>query len=225
MKTVLIFDVNETLLDVGALAPDFERFFGDAHALPTWFAQLLQSAFAITMSGAYHDFSACGRHALQIVANKYGREVDHAAAEAILSQFLELPPHPDVPDGLSRLRDAGFRLATLTNSAPVALASQLRNAGLAGYFEKTLSVDAVGKFKPHPATYQMAAKELGAPLNHLRLIAAHNWDTTGAIRAGCRAAFVARPGMFLGPLDEQPDIKGANLTKVVDQILLVDQPD
>jgi 2-haloacid dehalogenase len=53
----------------------------------------------------------------------------------------------------------------------------------------------------------------------VRLIAAHNWDTTGAIRAGCRAAFVARPGRFLGPLDERPDIVGENLMAVAQQIL------
>jgi 2-haloacid dehalogenase len=129
-----------------------------------------------------------------------------------------------VAESLAQLKEAGFRLATLTNSAPKVLEAQLHNSGLATYFDRMLSVDAVGKFKPDPATYHMAASELSVTTNQLRLIAAHNWDTTGAIRAGCRAAFVARPGMVLGPLDEKPDLIGHDLTEVVTQIMQVDQP-
>jgi 2-haloacid dehalogenase len=129
-----------------------------------------------------------------------------------------------VAESLAQLKEAGFRLATLTNSAPKVLEAQLHNSGLATYFDRMLSVDAVGKFKPDPATYHMAASELSVTTNQLRLVAAHNWDTTGAIQAGCRAAFVARPGMVLGPLDEKPDIIGQDLADVVTQIMQVDQP-
>lgn len=224
MKRVLIFDVNETLLDVRVLAPLFQKTFGDDGALQTWFAQLLQTAFVVTMTGVYYDFGTCARHALAVVAQKRGRLLEKEEEDEFLSGFLSLPAHPEVPESLDRLRAAGFRLATLTNSAPQALAAQLQNASLTGYFEQALSVGAVGKFKPDPAVYQMAAAKMGVPIGQLRLIAAHNWDTTGAIRAGCRAAFVARPGMVLGPLDERPDIIGQDLAAVAEQILASDQP-
>jgi 2-haloacid dehalogenase len=224
MKRVLVFDVNETLLNVKALTPHFQRLFGDGEALSQWFAQLLQTAFVVTMTSNYRDFGTCARHALEVVAARRGKTIKEADREAVIAGVLSLPPHPEAAGALERLRTAGFRLATLTNSAPNALAAQLANAGLAGFFERALSVDAVRKFKPDPAVYHMAATELGVPTDQLRLIAAHNWDTTGAIRAGCRAAFVARPGMVLGPLDEQPDIIGRDLAQVADQILEVDQP-
>lgn len=224
MKRVLVFDVNETLLDVRALAPHFERAFGNAEVLSQWFAQLLQIAFVVTLTDSYRDFGTCARHALDVVAQKHGRTLADADRDAILSGILHLPPHPEVAGGLAKLQEAGFRLATLTNSAPNVLEAQLHNSGLEDYFERMLSVDAVGKFKPDPATYHMAAGELSVQANQLRLIAAHNWDTTGAIRAGCRAAFIARPGMVLGPLDERPDIVGRDLDDVVTQILEVDQP-
>src|ERR671931_2479101 len=130
----------------------------------------------------------------------------------------QLPPHPEVRESLERLRDAGLRLAALTNSPPQVAEAQLTNAGLRGYFEQALSADAVRRLKPAPAPYHMAAERLGVPRGAIRLIAAHAWDVAGALRAGCAAAFVARPGKVLDPLVEPPDVVGANLREVAERI-------
>jgi 2-haloacid dehalogenase len=53
----------------------------------------------------------------------------------------------------------------------------------------------------------------------VRLVAAHAWDVSGALAAGCRAALVRRPGVVPSPLGAQPDIIGPSLTEVVDQII------
>lgn len=219
MKPVIVFDVNETLLDVGALAPHFKHAFGDESALSHWFAQLLQTAYVVTLTGHYRDFGICSRHALEIVAQRRGVQLTETAVQDIVTGMLNLPPHPEVLASLARLKAAGFRLATLTNSAPQAMLTQLENADLIHLFEHTFSVDATRHFKPHPATYQMAASELGILPSQMRFVAAHNWDTTGAICAGCKAAFVARPGMVLGPLDEIPDIIGADMTEIAAKIV------
>jgi 2-haloacid dehalogenase len=55
-------------------------------------------------------------------------------------------------------------------------------------------------------------------------LAAHTWDVTGAIRAGCAAAFVARPGMVLDPVGEQPDIVGADLVDLGNLLMDRDAP-
>jgi 2-haloacid dehalogenase len=47
MRRVIACDVNETLLDVGALEPDFKEVFGDAHVLNEWFATPAQRNFRI----------------------------------------------------------------------------------------------------------------------------------------------------------------------------------
>src|SRR5260370_382818 len=67
--------------------------------------------------------------------------------------------------------------------------------------------------------YRMVADRLGVAIGDLRLIAAHAWDIAGALRAGCAAAFVARPGMVLDPLVERPDVVGADLLEVAERIL------
>ena len=131
----------------------------------------------------------------------------------------ELPPHPEVTENLSRLRDVGIRLAALTNLTQQVADAQIENAGLQGYFEQVLSADTVKRLKPAPEPYRLAADSLGVEIGQIRLVAAHAWDIAGALRAGCAAAFVARPGMVLNPLVEHPDVVGADLREVADQII------
>jgi len=69
------------------------------------------------------------------------------------------------------------------------------------------------------AALAMVADRLGVAVGDLRLIAAHAWDIAGALRAGCAAAFVARPGMVLDPLVERPDVVGADLREVAERIV------
>jgi 2-haloacid dehalogenase len=100
--------------------------------------------------------------------------------------------------------------------------AQLTFAGLREHFEQVISADEVRCFKPAPEVYQLAASRLGVETGQVRLVSAHDWDVTGALRAGCTAAFVARPGQVMNPFGPQPDVKGANLGEVVDQILAIE---
>ena len=219
MPKVVVFDVNETLLDLSALEPHFERAFGETSARQQWFAQVLQSALVVTILGSYVDFGAIGAAALEMTADHRGVSLPASDRDAILSGMRSLPPHPEVPESLARLRAAGFRLATLTNSTEEVAEAQLTNAGLIEYFDRVLSVEPVRRFKPAIETYRMAARELGVAASDLLLVAAHDWDIAGALRAGWAAAFVARPGMVLGPLSQHPDIVGRDRREVVDHIL------
>jgi len=131
----------------------------------------------------------------------------------------QLPPHPETQGALERLRQVGLRLVTLTNSTAQVAEAQMAHAGLSGYFERIFSADAVQRLKPAPEPYRMVANCLGVAIGDLRLIAAHAWDIAGALRAGCAAAFVARPGMVLDPLVERPDVVGSDLREVAERIL------
>jgi 2-haloacid dehalogenase len=222
MARVCVFDVNETLLDLGALDPHFERVFGDAGVRRAWFLQLLQSALVATVTGVYSDFGTVGAAALEMVAEREGVDLPEEDKQEILGGMRELPPHPEVEESLERLREAGLRMATLTNSTQQVAEAQMENSGLRGYFEQTLSADAVKRLKPAPEPYRMAAESLGVEMGQVRLIAAHSWDVAGALRAGCAAAFVARPGMVLDPLVERPEVVGVDLRELADRILEVE---
>jgi 2-haloacid dehalogenase len=223
MRRVIAFDVNETLLDLAALDPHFRRVFGDeAEGRGEWFNQVIELAMSATAANAYFDFGAVGDAALTMVAARRNVELTPAARADILGGMRALPPHPDARPGLDRLRAAGFRLAALTNSSTPAAEAQLGHAGLRGYFEQVLSVDRVRRLKPAPEVYRMAAASLGVPPAELRLVAAHSWDVAGALRAGCAAAFVSRPGKVLDPLAPQPDVVGPDLEAVAAGIIAVD---
>jgi 2-haloacid dehalogenase len=218
----LAFDVNETLLDLRALDEPFERVFGDSSVRAQWFGQLLQSALVTTVTDAYSDFGTIARASLEMVAARRGRQLTDDERTEILGTVRRLPPHPEVRDALERLRAGGFRLATLTNSTEEVARAQLEHAGLAPLFERILSADSVRRLKPAPEPYRMAAHELGVEVGGLRLVAAHAWDVAGALRAGCQAAFVARPGMVLDPLAPKPDVVGTNLDEIADRLLRIE---
>jgi 2-haloacid dehalogenase len=224
MPRVIVFDVNETLLDLKALDAHFERAFGTAGVRKDWFKQVLQSALLTTILDAYSDFGAVGAAALEMMAAVHDARLTEDDRKAILGAMRELPPHPEVPDSLRRLHEAGLRLCALTNSTQAVAEAQLGHAGLARYFERIMSADRVRRLKPHGAVYHMAARECGVEPAALRLVAAHSWDVAGALHAGWAAAFVARPGMVLDPLFGQPDIVGADLAAVAEGILAGDGP-
>jgi 2-haloacid dehalogenase len=220
---ILVFDVIETLLDLRPLRDPFIRVFGESAPLGEWFARLLHGSLVATVTDTYEDFGTIGRRALDGVAGRRGRELTDKDREAILGTMGRLPPHPEVLDALTRLRSAGFPLATLTNSSEKVVRTQLEHAGLAGLFEEVLSVQEVRRFKPAPEPYLMAADRLGVEPPEVRMVAAHDWDVWGAMRAGCAAAFVARGGIPF-PLGDPPDIVGPDLTAVAEAILRVDEP-
>jgi 2-haloacid dehalogenase len=222
MKKLIVFDVNETLLDLSALDKEFERIFGDPAVRGDWFAQVLQNSLVATITGKYDDFGKIAGAALDMTTQRHNLELHEEDRKAILGGIHSLPVHPDVTTGLNQLKDAGFRLFTLTNSPPHVVEAQLKNSGLFEYFERSLSVDAVRRFKPDAKVYKMTAKELGVPVEQIRLVAAHDWDVAGALNAGCAAAFIARPGKVLNPLMPVPDIVGNHLTAVVEKIITMD---
>jgi 2-haloacid dehalogenase len=219
MSHVCVFDVNETLLDLQALDPHFKRMFGDAAQRKAWFSQMLQCALVATVTNAYSDFGSTGIAALEMLAARQGVKLGEEDRQAIRAGMQQLPPHPEVAESMAMLRRAGLRLVALTNSTQAVAEAQLTYAGLRDYFEHVFSADTVKRLKPAAEPYLMVAQRLGMPVSNLRLIAAHSWDVAGALRAGCSAAFVARPGMVLDPLVEQPDIVGNNLREVAFAIL------
>jgi 2-haloacid dehalogenase len=216
---VLVFDVNQTMLDLNALRPHFVRVFGDGKALDEWFSLLLHYSLVVTVADAYADFATVGRAVLEMLASTKGVKLSSEDSTQILQGVLKMPAYPDVPESLKRLRAAGFHMVTLTNSAPSAVKAQLQNAGLTQYFDEAISVDSVHRFKPDLEVYRSAAAHLGAKPRELLLIAAHPWDVFGAMKAGWQGAFVARNGITPFPLGPKPTINGPDMKAIADTIL------
>jgi 2-haloacid dehalogenase len=222
MPRVIVFDLIGTLLDLQAMDAHFERFFGDTVVRKEWFMQTLQLAMAATLTNAYEDFGVQADTALEITARHYKVSMLGEEKNLILSTLRKLRPFRDVTQNLQRLRDAGLRLAILTNSTAQTAEAQLTNVGLLEHFEQVISADEIQCFKPAPEVYHLAARRLNVEPGQVRLVTAHHWDVTGALRAGCAAVFVARPGQVMNPFGPQPDVKGADLGEVAEKILAVE---
>ncbi|MEO8052955.1 MAG: haloacid dehalogenase type II, partial [Acidobacteriota bacterium] len=100
MPRILVFDVNETLLDLNALSPHFQRVFGDKSMLREWFNQVIQFAEAMTLAGDYRNFGEVARAALEMTAAAQGIRLASDDAQQIIGGIRSLPAHPEVPKAL-----------------------------------------------------------------------------------------------------------------------------
>lgn len=218
---VLVFDVNETLIDIEALEPLFARFFGHPGVFREWFGQLVIYSMTVTLADCYTDFFSLGQSALRMLAEIRGVELADGDAAALADAMATMPAHPDVAEGLSRLRDDGYRLVALTNS-PIRpdRPTALQNAGLEGYFERRFSVDELRLFKPATRLYQYTARELDVRPSACMMVAAHAWDTIGAQAAGFGGALITRPGNAPLRADgvPQPDVIAGDLVDLARQL-------
>jgi len=173
---VILFDVNETLLDMSPLKEKINTVLGNKEGFRIWFGMLLQYSLVDNSTSSYHEFSAIADATLNMAAKTFGKKIKEQDKKEALGLIKQLKAYPDVEKGLSMLKAAGYRLATLTNSASQTQMAQLNHAGLSKYFEQTLSIDEIKKYKPAHESYQYAAKALGVNTGDMVMVAAHGWD-------------------------------------------------
>jgi 2-haloacid dehalogenase len=216
---LMVFDVNETLLDLQTMEPTFKRIFGDEAAMRLWFANLIMYSLVLTLADSYVPFTDIGSAVMKMLADTQGIKINDADKRELKEKFSTMPPHAEVPAALRKLRDAGFRLFTLTNNLVEVQTRQLEQGGIADLFERCFSVDSVKQYKPARKTYAYVEKELGVAPSQLCLIACHTWDTLGAVAAGWEAALVRRVGNDVLGVGPQPQIVGDDLNDVADQLI------
>lgn len=219
--SILVFDVNETLLDIDSLAPLFGDLFGDERILREWFAQLVMYSMTVTLADSYVPFSTLAQGVLRMLGDIYRVDVTDADLQRLKTGLLTMPAHPDVADGLNTLRDNDFRLATLTNSPPNPDGpTALQHSGLGEFFELQLTVDSCRAFKPAPAVYRHACERIGAEPRDCMMVAAHVWDTLGAQNVGFSGALITRPGNPPLPVRglPQPDLVVSDLRQLAERL-------
>ena len=220
-RPVIVFDMNETLLDMSSLDPTFGRIFGrpdGAELRKTWFTQVLELFLTATVVGEYRPFDELTDDALTMLAAKQGGEVSAADRAMLEEAQRKMPAHRDVPGGLDRLAAAGFTLAVLTNSTRQSAVSLLEQSGLAERFDHVFSADEVKRYKPAREAYAHVAREMDVEVGDVLLVAAHAWDITGALAAGCRAAFIERPGKVLSRGAPAPELIASDVADLAERI-------
>ena len=105
---MLVFDVNETLIDIEALSPLLEQTFGEAQAVREWFGHLVTYSMTAALSGNYVDFFTLGQGVLRMLGEIHGTPISDEDSARIKQAMMTMPAHPDVADGLAELATKGF---------------------------------------------------------------------------------------------------------------------
>lgn len=222
-KTVLIFDVNETILDIGVLEDFFKDYFGSHYILKEWFTELILYSEALSLSEEYVKFEDLVVGSLQMIAEIHKVKLTNDSIKQFKKYLNNMPAHKDVAPALTLLKDAGFRMVALTNSSQKSGVSSIKRADLSMFFDIVLSVEEVRKYKPSQEVYKYASETIGVAPENLRLIACHAWDILGAVAVGYTGALVTRKGNARFPLGPQADIIDDNLISLAQKIIALEK--
>lgn len=218
-QQLILFDINETVLDLAQLKPKFEKHLGSPLLLNTWFSALLHSSTVCITTGVKTNFKDLAMVSLNALAAKVGLNITLEQMNDIISTLGSLQAHEDIKPALIELRKANFQLFAFSNSSESLLGSQLNNAGLTKYFDGAISVESANTFKPSSEAYQFAIKALNTSANNVTLVAAHDWDTHGALCAGLKAAFVDRFDVPYNPVYKKPAIEAKTMIELAAKLI------
>lgn len=194
--SVIVYDVNETLSDLAPMSDRFTDLGAPGALARQWFASVLRDGFALTAAGSQETFAVIAQAVLRTVltGQPLDRDLD-AAVQHVMEGFSALPVHPDVPDGVRALAEAGYRQVTLSNGGTSVAEGLLTRAGLRDLFEALLSVEDAPAWKPARPAYEHAARRCEVEPGEMMLVAVHPWDIDGAARAGLSTAWIDRTGV------------------------------
>ena len=102
--STIVFDVNETLLDIATLEPFFDRVFGNAAVLREWFPELILYSQTVTLSGLYAPFGDLAGGVLRMVGDNRNITIQDSDVSELKSLIGSMPAHADVAPALTKLR-------------------------------------------------------------------------------------------------------------------------
>ena len=211
---LILFDVYETLLDMSAVEKRVNTLLDSKRGYTIWFELFMQYCFVDNCISQFNPFPDIGRATLQMAAKMLGENPDKSDIEVVLQLLEHCPVKEGIAECLSQLHDQGFRIAALTNSAQQIVESRMERTGLISYFEKVLSAEHVGKYKPSPEVYQWATDQLNIKAEDVLSVSSHSWDIAGAHNAGMQTAYIMQESQILYPLAPTPNLVVASIEKL-----------
>lgn len=180
-----------------------------------WRIRQFEYTWLRTLGGNYADFWQVSEDALAFAAKSLKIDLSSGKRERLMQTYLELKAWPDVLPALKQLRDAGIRMAFLSNLTNAMLDAAVRNSGLEGLFEDHLSTDKVRAFKPDSRAYQMGLDAFKLKKEEILFAAFAGWDVAGARWFGYPTFWVNRANAPLEELGVAPDGVGSGLGDLV----------
>lgn len=208
----LMFDLYGTVVDMqGGLTQAVTPYLkgkgwsGRPDALVTWWRRthFENSMIDALLHRAHTPYREIGQRALAYTLERAGIQHTQNEVRDLVARIESLKPFPDVVAALMKLKTR-YQITILSNGDPDMLEAARPHLGIE--FDHVISVAEAGSFKPHVATYRMAAERLGVPPDTILFVANHAFDCVGAKAYGMRTAFVDRRKRPFGAWPYQPDL-------------------
>jgi 2-haloacid dehalogenase len=202
-----LFDFASAPARSGALERGGERLAA------LWREKQLQYTWLRSIQGHHADFWQVTGEALDFALESLGIS-DPPLRERLMDLYLSLDTFPEVPQMLTRLKEAGVKTAVLSNGSPRMLEALVEHAGLRDHLDQVISVEEVGVFKPDPRVYQLAIDRLQIPPHQISFQSSNAWDAWAASAFGMQVVWCNRYGQKPERLPGAPDREIGSLAEL-----------
>lgn len=192
--TTLAFDAYGTLFDVFSVTALCEELFpGQGTPLTQlWRAKQLQYSTLRSLMGRHATFWQVTEDGLVYASRSLGLDLTVAKRQQLMDAYLTLTAYPDVRPGLQALKQAGLRVAILSNGEPKMLQAAAESAGIDQILDDIISVEDIGVFKPKPEVYGLIQKHLPGEKSEIGFVSSNSWDVAGSGSAGLTTFWIQR---------------------------------
>jgi 2-haloacid dehalogenase len=215
-----VFDAYGTLFDLDSVVGACRDVLGDRvePLSEMWRRKQLEYAWLRSLMGRHTDFWHVTGESLDYAMIALGI-ADPSLRARLMETYLAPPIYPDVVAVLTALRGAGFKLGILSNGSPTMLTSATKSAGLSDLLDKTISVEDVGIYKPHPSVYRLAVEGFECQPPQIAFISSNGWDVAGAGSFGFQTVWANRRKAPREHLPTQPHAEIATLAELAGLLL------
>lgn len=222
----LTFDLFGTILDLGgSLTPyiaDFLKSKGsDETSNRFWekwrYRQRIEQYQDTIMMMGHSGYHETARRGLVWTLKLYGISFSTEDIMKLMDAWKELSPFPEVVPALERLKTR-YKLVALSNGDPHFLDHLAKNR-IQWNFDKIISVEVMGAFKPHPGVYRRAAAILELEVGECMMVSSNSFDVVGARSCGFRGAFVDRYGLPYEDTSFLPDVTVNDFNGLADALM------
>jgi 2-haloacid dehalogenase len=188
-----LFSTYGAVLNIGAVVRRHAGRIGISfeHFTALWRSKQLEYALAQVMMRDRREFRALMEDALDYTLGIFGLN-DPDLRQSLLTAHTRARAYKDVRIGLTGLRDAGYRIAIMSNEKRDTLMAALEFAEITDLIDDAFSVDDLGHYRPDPRGFDQVCRRLGETPGNIAYCTHAAWDAAGGTAYGFRSFWLNR---------------------------------
>lgn len=209
------------IFNPNSVIPEIEKAFPGkgTEFVKMWRAKQFEYGFLRSITNRHEDFFKVTEDALVYTAKAMNLDLPPETRKALLNAYLNLEPWPDSVEALRRLKAAGVKIITIANFSEHMLRANADNAEITSLFDKLLSTETNGTYKPDPEAYELGMKHLGLKKEEIVFAAFGGWDAYGAKNFGYPTYWVNRFNLPAEELGIEADATSNNIDGLLNFVL------